>query len=369
MKSPQRHGVLYIDPTSYTDNGLKLSDISDEIIYIPLKSDSPIGQINDLKFMNNSMYINIGDSAIIKFDNEGKQENRIGRLGQGPGEYLFCNSFGIDDKGTIYLIGTNSKIYVYSSSGDFIRNIEISNCPPGINFSDIDICNSNLFLSQYINRGHSRYNWIIIDTSGNLIREKLSYHKPFNSTNGPHGGISRYKNKLLYWSMYNDTIFSIHPDSVTIEGFFITNEKIQPKDVIKLQSPSQIFQYYTPNYIMETNIFWLHKYCFKNQIGIVTINKEDQSTKASLGELKLWGIPNDLDGGTSFQPISYYDKKEDEYLIGTVYPYQLKAHIASDEFKNSTPKYPEKKKELEKLANNLKENDNPVLMLVKLKKE
>lgn len=106
MKSPQQHGILYIDPTSYTDNGLKLSDISDEIIYIPLKSDSPIGQINDLKFMNNSMYINIGDSAIIKFNKEGKQENRIGRLGQGPGEYLFCNSFGIDDKGTISLVST-----------------------------------------------------------------------------------------------------------------------------------------------------------------------------------------------------------------------------------------------------------------------
>ena len=31
------------------------------------------------------------------------------------------------------------------------------------------------------------------------------------------------------------------------------------------------------------------------------------------------------------------------------------------------PKYPEKKKQLEKLANSLNENDNPVLMLVKLK--
>jgi len=30
-------------------------------------------------------------------------------------------------------------------------------------------------------------------------------------------------------------------------------------------------------------------------------------------------------------------------------------------------KHPEKKKELEKLANSLDENDNPVLMLVKLK--
>ena len=50
-----------------------------------------------------------------------------------------------------------------------------------------------------------------------------------------------------------------------------------------------------------------------------------------------------------------------------VNPFQLKAHLASEKFKNSTPLYPEKKKELEKLANRLNENDNPVLMLVKLK--
>jgi hypothetical protein len=47
--------------------------------------------------------------------------------------------------------------------------------------------------------------------------------------------------------------------------------------------------------------------------------------------------------------------------------YKLKDLISSDDFKNSTPKYPEKKKYLEKLANSLDENDNPVLMLVKLK--
>lgn len=39
----------------------------------------------------------------------------------------------------------------------------------------------------------------------------------------------------------------------------------------------------------------------------------------------------------------------------------------SNEFINPTSKYPEKKKELERLANSLSENDNPVLMLVKLK--
>ncbi len=39
----------------------------------------------------------------------------------------------------------------------------------------------------------------------------------------------------------------------------------------------------------------------------------------------------------------------------------------SEEFRNSKLVYPEKKKELEKIAYSLKETDNPVLVLVRLK--
>jgi hypothetical protein len=44
--------------------------------------------------------------------------------------------------------------------------------------------------------------------------------------------------------------------------------------------------------------------------------------------------------------------------------YDLKAHVASEAFRSSTPKYPERKRELEALANRLKDDDNPVLMVV-----
>jgi hypothetical protein len=55
-------------------------------------------------------------------------------------------------------------------------------------------------------------------------------------------------------------------------------------------------------------------------------------------------------------------------MVGLINSYQIKTLVASDEFKNSTPEYPEKKKEFITLADSLKETDNPVLMLVRLKK-
>ena len=45
----------------------------------------------------------------------------------------------------------------------------------------------------------------------------------------------------------------------------------------------------------------------------------------------------------------------------------FKEHITSDDFKNNIPKYPEKKRQLEELANSLSEFDNPVLMFVTFK--
>jgi tRNA(Phe) wybutosine-synthesizing methylase Tyw3 len=54
-------------------------------------------------------------------------------------------------------------------------------------------------------------------------------------------------------------------------------------------------------------------------------------------------------------------------LVSWTYSYLLKDHVTSVAFKKYNPKFPEKKKELERLANSLNENDNPVLMLVKLR--
>lgn len=50
-----------------------------------------------------------------------------------------------------------------------------------------------------------------------------------------------------------------------------------------------------------------------------------------------------------------------------IQPYELKDFLNLEEVQNYTPQYPEKKKELEELANSLNEDDNPILMLVKMK--
>lgn len=76
------------------------------------------------------------------------------------------------------------------------------------------------------------------------------------------------------------------------------------------------------------------------------------------------GLYNDIDNGPRFLPQKQIN---DSTMVMWIESKQLKEHIASDDFKNDSPKYPEKKKELETFANSLSEFDNPVLMFVTFK--
>jgi hypothetical protein len=94
--------------------------------------------------------------------------------------------------------------------------------------------------------------------------------------------------------------------------------------------------------------------------GFVGSKKDNYQVMFDLGE----GIINDLDGGPSILPLT---TKDDNTIITLIDPLTLKKHISSEVFKKSTPKYPDKKKELEKLASRIKETDNPILVLVKMR--
>ncbi len=77
------------------------------------------------------------------------------------------------------------------------------------------------------------------------------------------------------------------------------------------------------------------------------------------------GLYNDIDCGPRFFPKTMAN---DSTMVMWLSAEQLKQHVASDDFKNNVPKYPEKKKQLEEFADSLSVFDNPVLMFMTFKK-
>ena len=360
--------IPVINPGNMIEKEIGLSEIVGDITYIPLSKDVLFGSIVSVELTDSLIFITPALGTLIVYDYNGNFIRSIGKRGRGPGEYKYANEFTLDRKNKTVYILSDQRLLKYSFNGDFLETIDLK-----IDlkiFSGIVYTNGKLALFEGINQGEGKYDWVVLDTLGNIIFEKFNAIEKFPSDHYCCGNKQEaFNNTFYYWNQINDTIFKISDEKYEPAFIFTQGNFRFPKQKIKeiyceYFFPRKIF--FTKNYLFVAYIF-----DYKNYTGIY-VNSENQFYNVNVTEdwnfINGPGIVNDFDSGVPLIPLSYYrDKKGKEYLIGEVNPFQLKAYVASDVFKNSTPKYPEKKKQLEKLANSLTENDNPVLMLVKLK--
>ena len=371
------NSLFKFDPTLIEENNIKLSDFADDLFYIHFADTFPLGLVYDnVKFTKESIFISVKDIGIIEYTRDGNFRKNIGKIGRGPGEYTFYVYFAIDDKGGfIYVLDRKNIIKVYSKSGRFLRNIDLEKYGSAIDA--FDTYNSNVFVSFSIEGDNPKYKWIIIDSLGNIVRKKVNKIPAFSSSIGGFGGVYKTNDAISYWNLFSDTIFSIHDDFNEYPAFIISpGEHRLPKS--KNYSMDQYFKFMKIERILETKrllyikfFFSIEKNCFAvldketNKTFLIYLQPENEGPLISY----TGGIPNDLDNGVAFIPKNYFIQDGEEFLIGIINPSLIKTIVANNEFRNSFPKLPEKKKTLEKLANNLNETDNPVLMIVKLKKQ
>jgi hypothetical protein len=372
-KSPDT-GLYEFDPRSFEENKFTLSEIGDEVAYIPLSNNIPLGPIYNIKFINNTIYFSSSkDIGILAFDREINTLRKIGIVGRGPGEYLYNNNYTVDEKTeTVYILDIGDIIKVYSRTGQFIRSFPLQEYG---SIEAIEFYNSKLIVSYAIQFENARYKWIVVDTLGNEIKKKEREVPMFTANQGQREATYKFENRIFYWNNYTDTVFSVLPDLTEEPAFIICpGEYRLPRTKLSMEQFFQkINKYITFDIIFETTRFLVLEY-FYNKPSLLLIDKQNKHSFLIYLEYDettdnlLNGIVNDLDEGPWFMPESYYTERGREYMLGLINPFQIKTWVTSNEFKNSTPKYPEKKQELEKLANSLKETDNPVLMTVRLKK-
>ena len=341
-----------------------------------------IGSIRALKIIYEAIYLvsdesyggeGDGHKVLIRFNSEGKEPVQIGRIGKGPKEYLASTNFAVDEHNDrVYINGKPNTIMVFDTKGKYLREFRFQD--PDTRFSQIELLGDKYLLVPERSLGaKSKHSWTIVDTLGNIVSVKNNSTPHFETRIGARGGTSSFNGNLSFWVDYNDTIFTISPDFGYKASFIMTpGEHMKPKEDIpfSLDMPIRLLEYYSPHYFIETNRYLISRYNYKGKFGYMFLNKQTRKTSICYFDVKkdeMGGIPNNLDGGLEFSPEAYFTNGGDEYLAGIIQPFRLKAYTASKDFKNKTPAVPEKKTELEEMANRLDETDNPVLMLVKLK--
>jgi len=361
-------------------NNVKLSDLGFlDIEYIPLetKEEIMIPGINELTFMANNRIIADGNyfllkdwNLILKFRSDGSFVCRIGAEGRGPNEYTVAHGIDVSPENhNVYVISAwQKKFNVYSVNGEFIRSFQIPIFAP----ADFRFVDGNILCYSDNLQGDIENSYVLMDTNG-IILKNFPNKYPFTKNKVAFGFARenifyRFNNHLFKKEVYSDTIYVYkNMDFIPSLVIKVGGKLITPKARSESEDMEIAYKYINPYNLFQFGDFVYYAFMYEfilggdaKKIGFLGSIKNDYLSVISLKE----GLINDLDGGPNILPMT---TKDDYTVISIIDALKLKTHVESLEFKNSKPKYPEKKKKLEMIADNLKETDNPVIILVRLK--
>jgi len=279
--------VIQIDLDKTSGTEITLSSIADEISYVPLDNSYPMSiYFQRTEIIDDMIYLNEKDNGMFAVDNSGKMVRRYGNRGRGPGEYVLGFRYAIDrDGGVLYLLD-KKKILKFSLDGPYLGDISLEKYPGG--FSEIRFRDSKLFVFEYISYGEAVYDWIVIDTVGNLIKEKFNYVPPFKTNYGYGGGVFEYGDKIYYWNSTNDTIFSISQDlNCRASYLFAPSDHRLPK-YDHTMGLNDFNKYITLSTVLETDSFIILRYFYEKSIMLLIDKSTGKLFKAT------WNI-NEVD--------------------------------------------------------------------------
>lgn len=380
---------------------INLSQFTDDIRYVPLKT------YQDLTFQgiwkcvfSDSMILAYDMRKCLLYDYNGNTVAKIGQSGRGPGEYNYIKNADFGAKNNI-LIHSQYDLFEYNLDGTFLKQIKNYFRPSSDTYiSSWDIVKDSLFLGHVPNiTGLSENKALMINKYGHIKNSYKNYilFQRDGSLKGlfeDFAHIYSFNNSVYYKECFNDTLFSLDNDFKLIPKYILKLGKyMMPISKRKLPLLSQNFD----DYITLWEVFQTEKYLLLNcsfanrfpakRLTPRTIMEGTTSmfnTTSALGiydkkskklvfckptstdnPLFTTGIYNNIDAGPRFYPTNMVN---DSTMVMWLDAKKLKDHVASNDFKNNMPKYPEKKKELFELANKLTVFDNPILMFVTFKK-
>ncbi len=382
--------VIEIDLLSEPESVITgLSDIAENIEYIPLQTteNSLIGAFT-LKTLNvdDRIYIQNGGMAgeILCFDLNGKFLFKISNKGRGPEEYDFITDFDIssDNKILTILSGSTRKLVSYGISDTgftFLRSITLKEPAPWrVSFVP---GTDQAFMSIQSWLGTEPSLSMLINAAGDTILSKPNSYK-FDRIQTGRVGTRSTEGKLLTYNIgdlvcfkedFSDTVFYVEARNSLFRpriifdthGTSYTPAMRGGSEKMKDNSTTYIPKIFeTSRYVFCMYYTVIVEQMIINLNGFLFDKTTNSKHKFDVGEDRKPRMKDNLSGGPDFT-IEY---QENPCSNGRLFSYaeamMLKKYVDSDDFKDAKVRDPGKKSELKKLADSLKETDNPVLIIV-----
>lgn len=359
----QKSGTVVINIEQAFNNKVQfnLSCIAKMVDYIPLESKEDCLISAGLRmYLSKDYIITIAHRQMFLFDRHtGKFIKEIGHFGKDPGGYrytLFVMPYD-EQKEILYAGGGNSHSYNgYSFDNKLIK---IMNTPP--NSDSFARLNDSLNVACIKNfSGEEEKKLVLFNDENSCVKYFPNYSRFKINTNdvvswGIEGSFYRFNNSLYFYELFNDTIFEVAEDKLA-PRYILNKGKYAPPYEKQMSGDfmeKEANHYFLMRNVYESqnNVFFSFRYENSEHSGLYS--KLDQKTYMLDN-----GLGNDLDYFVPFYPKSIYQNR---YLTSFV-----EASAILEWFNNNPELAKKLPLNLQKLRN-MRETDNPVIMIAELK--
>ena len=404
--------VINLSEDVSTVPSLLLSEAAEKLEIVPLEmtDESVLSDITEMQVTDHNIWIDHGrEFYIYRFSRTGKFLNRIGSIGQGPGEYVNYLTFLVDeDKKEVYIFSTNNGVLVYDFEGGFKKQISDFQTMVGM-FSSI--------YKQYILNDHKffaiqnfgLYRSVDKDSLWSFVSLDDNFQKKRLFKNPVHVGkeeqiIANRANMdrmVNYWmeyltsvDIYNGQLTLKYPDTDTIYCYDDATNQLLPQYAIFTDEEKgdyeathlwfkdrKAFDYFSIKSYYPTKAFIylvgskgeeVYTYCYNKKDGNVRLQKRQSAITERdvpwfsfpLRQMKRdFVLDNDLGGGD----FTVDSRSSGKYWIDILEPGGDENWIDIDQIKSTTVIDESKKKELIRVLESATEDSNPILMIATLK--
>ena len=381
-----------------------------EIVSLEMTDQSMLGEIRRIQVTDHNIWIDHGrEFYIYRFSRSGKFLNKIGSIGQGPGEYTTYSTFLVDeDKKEVYIIANTNGVLAYDFEGNFKRKIVDIQTILQLFSSVYDqyILNNQKFFAT---QNFALYRPIDKDSLWSFVSLGDDFQKKKYFKNPAHVGreeqiianranmdrmVNYWREYLTSMDTYNAQLTLKYPDTDTIYCYDDATNQLLPQYAIFTDEEKgdyeathlwfkdrksfdyfSIFSYYPTKdfiYLVGSKGEEVYTYCYNKKDGSVRLQKR-QSTITErdvpwfsfpLRQMKRdFVLDNDLGGGD----FTVDSRSSGKYWIDVLDSSDNENWIDIDQIKSSTVIDESKKKELIQVLENVTEDSNPILLIATLK--
>jgi hypothetical protein len=248
---------------------VKIDDLFDEFEYIPLETSeiSIFGNIKRMIVSDHQFFIldNSKMKKVFVFKEDGTFSHTIGKVGQGPGEYINIEDFTIDEANKqVVILCYPSTVYVYDMEGRFIKNKQLSSKAMFWNISsykDGFVCSTN---HQSSTNSEERFIIYLFDKNFNL-KNKLFDALPVFVELPPFvtNPIQTSGDKLVYFDKFTSNCYFDIANEIAVNKVHFDLDKPVPPE---LYANPQLFMSQQNDYCFFVDAFFVNDVLFSSFI-------------------------------------------------------------------------------------------------------